>query len=137
MPTSEQKARVRKLVETLRTTKKRQGRGLLATRGNKTVKYCCLGIACEVAIADGLDLKKRYSANSINYHSGADSASATLPYSVQKWYGFDQFDPYVYLEDGSLSTATDLNDDLKYNFRQIADAFERTYLSDNNHNHNR
>lgn len=121
-----QKARVRKLVDTLRTTNKRQGRGYLRQRGNKTVKFCCLGIACEVAIAEGLEISRNTRHSVATYSDGI----YTLPSEVQNFFGFDRFDPRLLDEDGKEDTASGLNDDQKYNFKRIADAFERTYLSE-------
>ena len=121
-----QKARIRKLVDTLRTTNKRQGRGYLRQRGNKTVKFCCLGIACEVAIAEGVEISRntRYSVST--YSGGAYS----LPSEVRNFFGFEHSDPRLLDENGNEDTASGLNDDEKYNFKRIADAFERTYLSE-------
>ena len=100
-----------------------------------------MGIACEVAIADGLGLSRkreqshyetivRYGdAESRDLHVLASSTSM-LPDAVQDWYGFNEADPVLYSEIGTLVTATGLNDRRKYDFKRIADAFERTYLSE-------
>lgn len=131
--TEEQKGRIRKLVEYLRTTKRKQGRGILAQRTNKSIKYCCLGLACELAMAEGLPIERtRTYPNAAAYQYGTDKSlsSSVLPQVVREWYGFSRFDPILSDEDGFANTASGLNDDSKYNFKRIADAFERTYLSE-------
>lgn len=136
--TDEQKARVAKLVHALRTTKKQQGRSRLARYLNSRKReYCCLGIACEVAIKDGLKLK--HNKETIAFYGGKtetvttygddyDSSYSLLPGNVVEYYGFNSSDPRLVTADGDASSATFLNDDLRYNFEKIADAFERTYL---------
>lgn len=149
--TPEQKERIRKLVHVLRTTKKTQGRSRLAQYVTPNKKeYCCLGIACEVAIAGGLELGRRkeehifYGGRGeqvVNYNSPEGWGSETvLPITVRDWFGFEDSDPTLIDEHGDRTYATALNDDYGYTFNRIADAFERTYLSeksDENNNNNK
>lgn len=106
-----------------------------------TARHCCLGVACEVAIANGLDISERQIRNS----SGGASfgfSSTTLPFEVMRWYGFADRDPALLLDPPkkwwkiwrrkpTLGKATGANDFLRWNFSQIADAFEWTYLKKN------
>lgn len=132
--TPEQQDRVRLLIAALRSGKYRQTKfGLnMYIKKAKKRKFCCLGVACEVARLSGLELKtvrdnEEYADGQISY----DGQAGVLPTSVQHWYGFDNHDPMVLLEDGtSTATATILNDFRGYKFGQIADAFERTYLNE-------
>lgn len=129
--TPEQKDRVRKLVRVLRTTKRKQGTGNLAKILTPRQKsYCCLGIACEMAIKEGLEVDReveRYAhANVVRY----GGTTTTLPKLVMDWFGFEDFDPTLIDESEIRTTATDLNDERNYNFKRIAAAFERTYLSE-------
>lgn len=87
------KSRVMKLIKDLESGEHAQGRYCLAMRKSQRgqFSFCCLGRACEVAKANGCDVKvdlyetkqgRRY-----------DGEVAVLPPSVQQWYGFDSDDP--------------------------------------------
>jgi len=131
MLTKEQQERVRLLVAALRSKKYRQGKYALSkySRIAKRRKLCCLGVACEIARQNGLDLKIRTGSDGYRYY---DRSHAVLPRAVQAWFGFDRSDPILINQNGGGSTASGLNDNAGYNFSQIADAFERTFLKDNN-----
>lgn len=60
------------------------------------------------------------------------SDEARTRIAVQQWFGIKEFDPTLMREDGGADTASQLNDHLKLPFGKIADAFERTFLKDNN-----
>ena len=122
------KARVRKLVKELRTTKKNQGHGKLHKRENTVHYYCCLGIGCEVAIKNGckVTVTSRTPHNRMTvYHY--DESWLTLPDSVKKWYGFSDSDP-ILIENKNV-TASALNDDYNWSFKRIATAFEKRFLA--------
>ena len=122
--TLEQRENIQKLVHELRTTEKLQGQDYLASRGT----YCCMGIACEIALSNGvkLDVYRPSAGRPVWYYNSL----YTLPKEVQDFYGFDNSDPALFAEDGELSCASELNDLKNYSFTRIADAFERTYLSE-------
>lgn len=136
--TAEQQENIRKFVAELRTTTKTQGqRNLIRHLDDGTTEYCCLGIACEVAIANGLDLERgvyRYedglTVDQFRNNPGGVFVDAVLPETVVHFYGFGATDPGLLEEDGTVSTAITLNDENNYNFNQIAAAFERTYPDD-------
>jgi len=123
------KERVQLLVNELRTTTDRQGRSTLCWINDKGIAfYCCLGIACEVAIKNGLDLpvQVREEHETIRMY-GKKSHSLTLPDEVVDWYGFDADNPLVTLHSGEYSL-TYCNDALQETFLEIADAIENTYI---------
>ena len=56
----------------------------------KAGRYCCLGVACELAIADGVEIqRKECSESRIRY----DDASCYLQVKVQNWLGITVNDP--------------------------------------------
>jgi hypothetical protein len=66
-------------VKALRSGKYRQAQGRLRTDGG----FCCLGVACEVAIADGVDVRRGGDVRAFTY----DGAETALPPSVAGWLG--------------------------------------------------
>lgn len=138
------KERIQLLIDALKTTKRTQGTGRLATKFGKSRKwsYCCLGIACEVAIKHGLPLqRKEFPAgtavikSAIEYSNpkapGYDGSSTKLPKAVADWYGLNSDNPGLLDENGARVFATELNDVRGYSFKQIAKAFQRTFLNNN------
>lgn len=100
---------------------------------NIAAKYCCLGVACEVAIANGLDLEKFVTSYRIEY--GKSHTAGTLPHEVVRWFGFASDDPKL----GVTTTrnhisATTANDGLNADFATIADAFESKYINGTDYN---
>lgn len=116
--------RVQLLVDALRSGEFNQAQGVLENEhGN-----CCLGVACRVAMKNGLYVK-------VDRHEGDpstlfDGQGIDLPLSVQEWYGFEQYNPLLKPEDDvdGYCGAIHLNDYKKYDFNKIADAFERTFI---------
>jgi hypothetical protein len=152
--TATQRTRMRSFVHALRTTRRKQGTGMLHyidqdVNGKKQHRYCCLGIACEVAIKDGLNLEKVKIGGvdrdaSIGYQAPANNnyaySTSVLPEVVQQWYGVNALDPDLNVRDlpkakghsyefaRGWATASSLNDSGGWTFKQIADAFEQTFL---------
>jgi hypothetical protein len=134
------KARLRLWVEGLRSRRFAQTDQKLADSEG----YCCLGVACEIAIENGLDLEKEQSEDG-DWRYGDDFV--LLPLKVADWYGFpgglgDKTNPIigVYDEDidpeddeyegfgiGDRLDATDANDELHWNFEKIANTIEEHY----------
>lgn len=87
--------------------------------------FCCLGVACEVAIANGVDIPKGVSDLGC-YTYGKEQVTGCLPSEVQDWLGLATSDGMLRL--GSLtpcdSLAT-LNDEARWNFDQIANVIAR------------
>lgn len=109
--------RVLKWVEALESGKYRQATGQLATKSNET-RYCCLGVACEVAIENGLEVDKTEDAifDEITY----DGDYAELPTSVENWFAINQ--------DEAISLPQDLADVVTERINESADYLERDYV---------
>ena len=93
-----QTSRIQLLIDALKSDKYAQGTGVL-NRNNEG--YCCLAIACEVAIESGLNVEKKFvcdltpeqlieqDAEEVDKNSIAyDKYVYYLPPSVQEWFGF-------------------------------------------------
>jgi hypothetical protein len=139
------KGRVGLLVAALRSGEYTQGQGSLhrfEPQGEGVVKetWCCLGVAADIADKFGCPLvrKKEYT---LEYFGEAHSSSY-LPSEVAEWYGFpndhSRDNPRLQRPDGTLTDAVTMNDTglptgdgyRKVGFDVIADAFERTYMKD-------
>jgi hypothetical protein len=132
--------RVRLLVADLRTPGLKQATGVLTERyDDGTEGDCCLGRACKVAIANGIEGVEAILSpftEPVSYQfdiMGPDGShrtaeQAVLPLPVQTWFGFDTDAPNLRGPDGGFYAATDLNDEKKWTFEQIATAFEVTFL---------
>lgn len=80
------------LVTALRSGEYPQGRGAL--RWNDT--YCCLGVACEVAVRHGViapATKGVTVLDSTRYYYGPERDYAYLSKAVMEWFGFDDRAP--------------------------------------------
>ena len=129
------KAAMRLWVDALRSGDYGQTTGVLCNGKD----YCCLGVACEVAIKDGVDVLRTPKAGecgvsgcgtcaSVSY----DGEGAVLPSSVCQWLGISALNPTLKApgECGVTATASTANDTHKWSFAQIADAIENTFLTD-------
>lgn len=97
--------------------------------------FCCLGVLCEVAVEDGILIKVEDPAESddvektvykyLDKVEGYGSV-AVLPDAVVEWAGLPYYNPYVKVEESNPEMPiSDVNDDLKYSFSQIADLIEK------------
>lgn len=121
--TTPNKENIRKWVDALRSGEYQQIQGWLGKPGKG---FCCLGVACEVAIKDGLDLSKdTYVYEDVNdevFQYGP--AETYLPNAVGvDWLGLDDIELGP---DGD--SPVHYNDALGYSFSQIADLIEEKYL---------
>lgn len=92
--------------------------------------FCCLGVACEVAIENGLEISKTINADGVISYDGS---AEILPESVKAWYGFDDTNPKlceIKYSTGEINEidATEANDEKSWDFQQIALAFEQWYV---------
>lgn len=116
---------IKKWVAALRSGEFQQGRNFLSQEG----KFCCLGVACVLAKRDGLPVEVKYCSCSgcdgkaVVY----DGDTAILPPSVRDWLGLDERDPHATYAGESYKLSR-LNDDGGFNFADIADIIERSYL---------
>lgn len=127
---------MQKWVDALRSGEFKQGKGHL--RVNDT--YCCLGVACELALRDGVELPVEIHAAQCNHavdlkekHSGGmyeyDGGSSVLPKQVSDWLGIGVAHPLARDDDGELRGVAELNDLHGMDFNRIADAIEAEYLA--------
>lgn len=119
------KVNIRKWVEALRSGKYEQGTGALRKGG----KLCCLGVACEAAIQNGVKIEVTATRGDAFFRY--NGVLCHLPEPVQTWLGIPKGDPGLYRDektDGELR-AIHANDDMGLSFTAIADLVERNYLS--------
>ena len=141
------------LTAALRSDRFQQGHGHLTINpGLPTEKNCCLGVACIVAMENGLqldyvDLDTRMYLDDEGHTCGTDGDDLTicgcytndtvLPRAVVDWYGFPDEDPDMIapMRDGDGGTyearhsASSYNDDLGFDFAGIADAFDSNFTN--------
>lgn len=106
---------MRKWVKALRSGEYSQTHGKLKDDSG----FCCLGVACDVS---GVAAWKE-GIFGIYY----DESSLSLPSKVQSWLGININDPQLIGVRKQSATATDLNDEKNYTFKQIANAIERRW----------
>lgn len=117
-----QKKRVRAWVKALRSGKYKQGREVLKT---KSGRYCCLGVACNIARKD---LKADWVWNKEQRYNSFLGDTAVLPNKVRRYYGFSEQNPTIWLGGRPSVTCASANDHEKWSFKKIADAVENTFL---------
>ena len=84
-------------------------------------RYCCLGVLCEVAIIDGVDLKRTVD------HDGFvryDDEGGVLPFKVAEWAGLTTGSNPSVKVDFEWRTLSAVNDRLDFDFNKIADVVE-------------
>jgi hypothetical protein len=141
------KERVQLLVQALRSGDYTQTTGALCrVADNGTKSYCCLGVACEIAIANGLPLTLSDNRDSRSPTIQFDGCGGYLPDSVRYWYGFDANNPLISVAAAEVNLgpcgcdscrakqaqvgAAAANDNYAATFEQIAAGFEAAYLTD-------
>lgn len=132
--------RVQLLVDALQSGEFEQARDTLGLFDEAVgkVKYCCLGVACEVAIANGLALERWIGANGNVCYADRETpdfeSDTDLTTGVAKWYGFDGPDfsnPKLGVDQhGGDVYATGANDDLRADFATIGAAFKAKYIDE-------
>lgn len=114
----------KKWVAALRSGKYKQTQNRLASVDSATGEvtgYCCLGVACELAKAAGVDIPTYVGGGGRSLFYGNEET--TLPSSVQRWLGVD--DDEVDLKYAGKDTSlAGLNDGGK-SFKQIARIIEQ------------
>src|SRR6266851_1373779 len=131
---------IRKWVDALRSGKYQQTTGKLSDGQ----AYCCLGVACEVAIESGVALERKLEADDPNDFNGRGRVvygdqGGELPEAVANWLGllfeddYGEFlpfsDPELTSEGACHTTAVEWNDDANADFAKIADLIEANYLA--------
>lgn len=115
------KERVKLWVVALRSKRFKQGTGRLGRIYCGETTNCCLGVACEVAKENGLEIRR---IERHGRHIEYGGAVGQLPAKVVKWFGLPDKNPNLGPE-----TCVAVNDSLKYSFRRIATLIERRYLN--------
>ena len=127
------KQRIQQWVDALRNGQYRQTSKALCRIEKGVHRYCCLGVACEVAIANGVKIKTREDSTFIEgkVHERKvkcvlyDNMGDFLPNKVYKWFGLDAANPKVTI--GHRDCLSIFNDD-RVGFKKIADAIEKEFL---------
>lgn len=132
------RANMLKWVEALESGKYTQGRSRLRQPDGS---LCCLGVACEAAIENGVELIRcgddypDYAWKGYLYKQGAsvlDSEEGELPEPVMEWLGLGSSNPVIAYgepdeaEEGEI-LATEANDQLNWSFKRIATAVRKHY----------
>jgi len=113
----------------LRSGEFEQGRGRLRVGKGDDATYCCLGVATIIAHRNGCPISDEELEDILLKDSN-------LPDAVMEFYGLDSPNPGLKRLvpdptcDRPMTSAIGANDDHGWTFDVIADAFERTYLSD-------
>lgn len=124
----------KKWVEALRSGQYEQGYDLLRSRNAITGKeqYCVLGVLCDLAVKDGVpivaddDFGCGYEWNN---GFGTHREVEVLPPPVVEWAGFPEgcLTPAVYDGERFYIRLSELNDDNRLSFLDIADLIERDW----------
>jgi len=115
-------------LDALRSETYKQGAGMLC---NADSEYCCLGVACDVAMKNGVGVIVSYDRDGAARYN---ESGLFLPEAVADWLGLKDdkasHNPHVnYSEEFSDVGLSYLNDELMLEFGKIADILEREFLS--------
>lgn len=96
---------------------------LCARKGQKSLGYCCLGVACEIFRKENPDILIRN--RDLVYEFDDGNEDTFLPSPVRKWLGLgtEGGDPL----NQDLPSCVSMNDDDGFSFREIADRLERNH----------
>ena len=140
--------RVAALVSELVNGGRKQTTGVLQRLGDNP-GFCCLGVACEVAIEGGLKLRRiqderRCIIYTFDVADGLDHSPTVLPGAAVAWYGFPDDNPALKVPQRLLSevddrvanswtptlqvSAAELNDQYHFTLPQIGECFQYTFL---------
>jgi len=126
------KERVQLLVDALRSGEFAQAQGALRRadifQRESGFRYCCLGVATEIALRGGLEVHSdHYDAEYGLRPWDQDHQIMCRP--VFEWYGFDDGSPALTsVSTGETHQAATWNDEYEASFDDIADMFESTYI---------
>lgn len=129
-------------VEALRSGDYKQGKSFLATEDSGEMRYCCLGVLCELASQHGVverdggtscdiedcDLNHggyRFKGEPVAGVNSTAASRTVLPAAVMEWAGLDDPNPSVTYKNGTpLKTALANLNDSGWQFTEIADLIE-------------
>lgn len=110
-------------VKALRSGEYKQGKDVL--RNPKDDTYCCLGVLCELAVADGVVTREDKESFSVYAASDDDYSMAIPPEAVRIWAGMEYHNPRLGVDkDGDPVMASWQNDHMNADFNRIADLIE-------------
>lgn len=136
------KENLRKVVAALRSGNYQQGNGALEYKDeNGVTRNCCLGVACRVALDNGVELTVVYRTNEllegdentyqkIGFRGGSSWHETNfMPPNVVKWLGLNHENPQLKSieQKGDFQAASRWNDMYDADFDEIADMFELTF----------
>lgn len=136
--TTPNKERIKLFIEALESGRYIQGQGTLARfiwdpetqKRTSLVEYCCLGVACEVAIARNGPVQREDGNDRIVYRDTETDRgdSWALPESVVEWYGFPgTTGAWLAKPDGGTTDMIGMNDVDGLSFATIATALREHY----------
>lgn len=112
---------VRAWIKALRSGKYKQGRYALRDANDK---YCCLGVACDLAVKAGVIKKPTLNDDESYYFSKGNYMQ--LPNKVRKWLGIHNKNGSCWIDDQYHSLISK-NDTQKWSFKKIADFIEKNW----------
>lgn len=92
----------------LRSKNYKQGTGYLHTRSDGKDYYCCLGVLCELAVADGVVVRDQSKGG--HFYYGAEGEAQVLPSEVREWAGLNDRSPELPGPEGDIVGLADEND---------------------------
>ena len=119
----------KKWIAALRSGKYRKGKGYLKQKDTHRNKYCCLGVACELAFKDDRIAPPIIENDSFDSSIKVykfEKESAYLPYKVQERLGVTKNTIRINYDETTVNVAA-LNDEYDLSFKQIADLLEKTF----------
>lgn len=131
---------IQKWVNALRSGRFIQGRGALkrdvvSPCFPRSEYYCCLGVACEVAIENGVYVEREMhdkfptGGDQTTENWAYDGENYFLPPSVVKWLGLKSRNPFVdHVKFPNGCPLTIANDGELLSFEDIAEVIEKTFL---------
>lgn len=103
-------------LDALRSGEYKQGRDALRNGDN----FCCLGVACEVALKQGVELDVKALSSGLYSYDGSEGV---VPLKVQDWLGLHTPSGMSHWS-SPLMGCTTLNDTSRMPFERIADHLE-------------
>jgi hypothetical protein len=93
------------------------------TRTGGPTSYCCLGVLCDLASKEGYGA---WDENNAFHGSDNDTSRTELPETVAAWADLSVVSPKAET-DGFEWCLTEMNDELRLSFSEIADAIEDSW----------
>lgn len=125
------RSKMRLLTAALRSGDFRQAKGYLKTQDpsdDTQFLHCCLGVACELAMASGVQVQVSDFINEDGHKTiKFDDRSDFLPVPVQQWFGCPHNDFLLRTPKGYVVKGAQANDNESLTFEEIATGLEEYY----------